>query len=284
MQAILIERGLAERPARSPPATADETARARRRPAPDPARRRHAASTTRLRAFGRRNLPLRAVPGARPTAATRADGLLPLFLRQGRGRRTLALHRRGARSVPPGPRPGRAGGRPTAEPGTGGPRPRPDAGDVTELHEVRTLNKWLDAAPRRVRPAGRRPAADRSHRRRAAAPVRPPPRRRGAPAARPPRAGRRRSASSARRGSRSPGSRAWARWTPSSSGRPPWTRPGGPCCRSARGRRRRQRPVHHPDGRRRRAPPRVHREARAGGQEPRRVSARMSATYGLRLL
>ena len=40
----------------------------------------------------------------------------------------------------------------------------------------------------------------------------------------------------------------------------------------ARGRRRRQRPVCHPHGRRCRAPARVHREARARGQEPGRVS------------
>ena len=78
-----------------------------------------------LRAFGRRNLPLRdflATAQPRPRTPRRShDGLLPLFLDRGQGSGALALHRRGARSVHRGGPRGRA----EAEPEPDG---RPDDG------------------------------------------------------------------------------------------------------------------------------------------------------------
>ena len=111
------------------------------------------------------------------------DGLLPLYLVEHDGTEErlysekerqdyIAAHhlRVEAGSEPePGPADGaggrgrRAHGRPVRE---------------IELHEVKHAQQAPGPAPRRVRPAGRGPAAAGSHRRRAAAPVPPPSRRR----------------------------------------------------------------------------------------------------------
>ena len=192
MQAILIETGLAD--ARLAAAHGRPTARPgriERRPAQGAAGDRRRRSSTALRAFGRRNLPLRDVPGPgppgdRPQARpARPAAALP---RRGRGRRPLALHGRGARSVP-----GRPGAPESADgDGDAGDR-RPEAdradGDVTELHEVRTLNKYLARLRDEFGMRADVLLPRRGHRRRAARPVRPAPRRRRAPAARPPRPG-----------------------------------------------------------------------------------------------
>jgi DNA gyrase subunit B len=80
-----------------------------------------------LRAFGKRNLPLRPFLAL----ARQADGVLPLFHVQGRGedRWFYSMDELDAYAQ------ARAA---AAPPDAGGESPR-----VTELHEVRTLNKWL---------------------------------------------------------------------------------------------------------------------------------------------
>jgi DNA gyrase subunit B len=120
-----------------------------------------------LRAFGRRNLPLRtflarANQAPDPKVDPRA-GLLPLFRVEENNQekwfstREEAYHRDGDHQTPaaePGPSAGTEHG-----PGTDPGAPQPDAGSgtgetasraeapgadrVTELHEVRSLNKWL---------------------------------------------------------------------------------------------------------------------------------------------
>ena len=156
-------------------------------------------------------------PGDRPRAA--------FHVAPGRIGRLALLARSWRRTIRTRPRP--------ADAGTdgGGRAPRLDRRPrtrVIELHEVQTLNKWLarlrdefglraevllpievtgDEPPPRFilhRDGDEHPLLDLRD------------------------AGRRPSARSARRASRSPASRDWARWTPSSSGRPPWTPPGAP--------------------------------------------------------
>ena len=222
-----------------------------------------------LRAFGRRNLPIRdflarAHPAVDPKQDPRA-GLLPLFHVQDGEDRWLYTAEE-LESYHQAQDPSAAG------PGTpAGPEAR-EGDRVTELHEVRTLNKWLarlrdefgmradvlapveitgdEPPPRFVlhRDGEAHPLRDL----RALAPTIRQPGREGAQDHPVQGAGRdgRRAALGDHHGPDAPDA------------------PAGP----ARRRGRRQRPVHHPDGRRRRAAPRVHREACAGGQEPRRLN------------
>ena len=127
-------------------------------------------------------------------------------------------------------------------------------------------------ASRRVRPAGRGPAAARGDRRRASAAVHPPPRRRDVSPARPPSAGLDRAQDRREGDEDHPVQGAGRDGRRAALGDhhgpdAPYLAPG-----PARGCRRRQRPVRHPHGRRCRAPPRVHRKARTRGQEPGRLS------------
>ena len=207
--------GPGRRAAAARQASADEAALARRRPAQGACSTWSRGIEQGLRAFGRRNLPLRdflalAHPATDPKADPR-DGLLPLFLVEddGHGEHWLYTAEE-LRRVPPRrtPRPSeRLGVRDGRQDGADGRRHRPTPEAEPPRSARHRAARGPDAeqvpgpAPRRVRPAGRRPAAARGHRRRAAAPVRP----RTAtatthPLARPPRAGRRPSASSARRG------------------------------------------------------------------------------------
>jgi DNA gyrase subunit B len=103
-----------------------------------------------LRAFGRRNLPLRdflarAHPGSDPKAEPLA-GLLPLFRIEDEGHATYlytaeeleAYHRKHGSAL--------AAESESEADGDGEPRSRPEPPEVdrvTELFEVRTLNKWL---------------------------------------------------------------------------------------------------------------------------------------------
>ncbi len=217
-----------------------------------------------LRAFGRRNLPLRLVPGQGPRRDRPAAALPRPGVRRPRGR--LALLGRGTRVVPASPPFGdrRRGQRQWRRRGAGSHRAArgPDAQQVARQ------------ASRRVRPEGGRPSADRGHRRRPAPPVRPPPRRRGAPAPGPPDLGRDDPAPRREGDEDHPVQRVGRDGRRAALGDDHGPHEADLDESPARRRGRRQRPVHHLDGRRRRASSEFHREACAGGQEPRRLIAR----------
>jgi DNA gyrase subunit B len=105
-----------------------------------------AAVENHLRTFGRRNLPLRPfLARAHPPGDPKLDGLLPLYLvKEGAQERWLYTAEeyesyRAAHTPAPSPEPG-----PESEPGTGGPEAEAAGpGEVTELHEVRSLNRVL---------------------------------------------------------------------------------------------------------------------------------------------
>ena len=241
MQAILIETGLADAPARSRAGDGDEGGlRVRRRPARGPSWSSSTGLDQGLRAFGRRNLPLRDFlarahkaddPRPTPAPACSRCSWSSTTARSSTSTRPRSSKRTGCEhAAAPTPTEDEAGpggrGRSRRRGGPAGPF------RVTELHEVRTLNKWLarlrDEFGLRadvllpVEVTGDEPPPGSS----STATATSTPCSTSAPWSR-------RSATSARRGSRSPGSRGWARWTPSSSGRPRWTRRGGPSCRSS---------------------------------------------------
>jgi DNA gyrase subunit B len=103
-----------------------------------------------LRTFGRRNLPLRTfLTRSHPAggADPKLEGMLPLYLVKD-GPREHWLYTaeeleslRQAQAPTPGSAPSEAGAAAEGEPGTGGPEAEaPALENVTELHEVRTLN------------------------------------------------------------------------------------------------------------------------------------------------
>jgi DNA gyrase subunit B len=150
MQSILVDRGL-ENARLQPFGVADETQGL----GGDRLKHLHDLAVgidLSLRAFGRRNLPLRAfLARAHPNASEsggdpKFDGMLPLYLvKDGSVEHWLYTAEElesYQRSRTPAP-PGESGvGAPSAEANGGNGEPSP-ADDVTELHEVRTLNKLL---------------------------------------------------------------------------------------------------------------------------------------------
>lgn len=152
MQAILVDRGLEN--ARLQPAGTDDQTRGF---GGDRLRALHdlvSAIDHALRAFGRRNLPLRgflarAHPGA---GEPKLDGMLPLYLvKDGPHEHWLytaeeleSYRQAHAPQGDPGPDEDDGDGDGEGRPGTGGPEAEATGlANVTELHEVRTLNKSL---------------------------------------------------------------------------------------------------------------------------------------------
>jgi DNA gyrase subunit B len=146
MQAILVERGLENarlRPAGTPAGDGAEGWGG------DRLKQLHDVVSSidhALRAFGRRNLPLRPFLAlAHPATDPRLDGMLPLYhVKEGGHDRwlytaeELESYRQARAPVAPGP------AEPEGQPGTGGPEAEaPELENVTELHEVRSLNKAL---------------------------------------------------------------------------------------------------------------------------------------------
>ncbi len=155
MQAILVERGLEN--ARLQPAADDDEAAGL---GGDRLRTLHdivIGIENSLRTFGRRNLPLRAFIARIHAAGAldpRLDGMLPLYLvKEGAHERwlytaeELEAYRQETRATAAAaaePEPEVEAGGEDGQPGTGGPEAEsPELDNVTELHEVRTLNKSL---------------------------------------------------------------------------------------------------------------------------------------------
>ncbi len=183
-----------------------------------------------LRAFGRRNLPLRTfLAQAHPET-----GMLPLYHVHSADSEgwLYTAEESEAYNQALSPAPTDAGGDADAPASSAEAAAVEPASRVAELHEVRTLNKQLarlrdefgmraDALlPVEVTGDEPRPASSCS---------------RGTTSTRWPTSATspRRSAAWARRASKSPGSRASARWTPINCGTPRWTPPGGRSSRSA---------------------------------------------------
>ena len=143
MHAILVERGLEN--ARLRPAALDDDPGL----GGDRLKDLHGIVVqieTGVRAFGRRNLPLRSFLGkAHPAVDPKLDGMLPLYLVKDGGKEhwlytveELEAYRLAHAPALPETA---VEADPEAGPGTGGPEADPL--DVTELHEVRSLNKAL---------------------------------------------------------------------------------------------------------------------------------------------
>ncbi len=216
-----------------------------------------------LRAFGRRNLPLEEFPD-QDAPADRHVAFVPHPIQ---GFRRLALHERGVGCVQSEPGLRDRGGwrRPGPSVARRGFDPRDRAARSPHPEQA------PGPAPRRIRDEGRRAPAGRDDRRRAAAAVHPASRGRRDPPGRPPRV----------RPHHPPPGREGPQDHPVQGPRRDGRRPAlgdhdGPeqedaHAGQARRRRRGQRPVHDPHGGRRRASPGVHREARAGSEEPGRL-------------
>jgi len=150
MQAILVERGLEN--ARLQPAGVEDEAKGL---GGDRLRDLHALVSSidhALRAFGRRNLPLRSFLGRAHAAGAGADpkldGLLPLYLVKDGTHEHWLYTAEALESYRMAHAPAPPEGEEEADdrPGTGGPEAEADAAgmaNVTELHEVRSLNKSL---------------------------------------------------------------------------------------------------------------------------------------------
>ncbi len=148
MQAILVERGLEN--ARLQPAGSDDQTQGF---GGDRLRILHEIVNEvdhALRAFGRRNLPLRPFLAlAHAPDDPKLDGMLPLYLVKEGGKEHWLYTAEELESLrlahaPEPARDGESDGEADAGPGTGGPEAdTPGALDVTELHEIRSLNKSL---------------------------------------------------------------------------------------------------------------------------------------------